>query len=143
MTHYRVDLALDAVQVVEWMEEVCYEGEYVMPHKDAALWWLATAEDGSLAGFAGLTFLNHTGELFCCLDGVMPQHRGAGLQRRLIRARCNWARANGYPGLMTYVMPHNVASLRNYLACGFFPYNPADPQWGLDVVYLTKLFPAM
>jgi GNAT superfamily N-acetyltransferase len=51
--------------------------------------------------------------------GVLPEARGQGLQRRLIRVRERWGRAQNALRARTYVSADNGASLSNLMRCGW------------------------
>lgn len=51
-------------------------------------------------------------------DGVLPRHRGQGLQKALIQARLAFARARGCDVACASTAP-GTASQRSYEACGF------------------------
>ncbi len=61
---------------------------------------------------------------------VVPAFRGRGLQRRLIRKRCDMARADGARVAITYTMHGLAVSANNLIACGFRKYVPAYPWAG-------------
>lgn len=52
---------------------------------------------------------------------VHPTARGAGIQKRLIRARCRHARRSGFLAAWTYTAVFSVASMRSLISCGFRP----------------------
>lgn len=97
------------------------------------LWWvIEEPTEGLLAGFAGM-HLRHQGnplEAYLCLAGVLPEYRGLGLQRHLIRARLRKARALGLMRVVTDTY-NNPASVNSLIACGFRSYMP-DVPWKED-----------
>lgn len=100
-------------------------------------WWLAFADDVAV-GFAGLRDANTDPEAsFLCLAGVMPEHRGRGLQKRLIAARLRRAKALGKRRAITYTAVSNVASANALIARGFRLYRPAL-TWGDEFCYWKK-----
>lgn len=69
--------------------------------------------------------------------GVMPSHRGQGLQKRMILIRERWARRNGYTWAITDTA-ENPASANSLITRGYRMFDPSDP-WGLDYsVYWRK-----
>ena len=91
-------------------------------------WWLATDEDGKAVAYAGLEH-RYGDRGFLCRAGVLPEARGNGLQKRLIRARERGARSLSMDRLITYTDKHNVVSSNNLIACGYRLYRPED-EWG-------------
>lgn len=91
-------------------------------------WWIAYDEDTPCA-FAGLVASSRwcdTGYL--CRAGVLPTHRGNGIQKKLIRARVRKARKLGWNWLITDTY-HNPASANSLIAEGFKMFEPTIP-WG-------------
>lgn len=101
---------------------------------DYAAWWTAVSDSGEHVAFAGARAHEHGVYMIRC--GVLPEHRGQGLQKRLIGARCRWARGRG--PLYTYTLPFNVSSANNLISCGFRMYRPQIRWLGDDVCYWAK-----
>lgn len=80
-------------------------------------WWVAEDLNGRIVAFAAIKIKKATGELIRA--GVLPQHRGNGLQRRLIDARIESAAAHGLQSVTTYTVTDNPASANNLIAAGF------------------------
>lgn len=97
------------------------------------VWWTLGTQ-----AFCGMRPTNETGVAFLCRAGVVPESRGKGLQKRMIRKRVQWARAEGMTEVVTYTAPWNVASARSLQACGFKIYAP-HVRWAGDwMVYWSK-----
>lgn len=60
--------------------------------------------------------------------GVLPSHRGKGLQRDLIRLREKHMAKAGIKVAVTYTDPQSAASMRSLIACGYRPYVPTKEQ---------------
>jgi GNAT superfamily N-acetyltransferase len=89
-------------------------------------WWLAYYDDVPMA-FAGLQRHGEdSGYLKRC--GVLPGHRGNGLQRKLIRAREAYARRLGYTHLVSDTT-NAIASANNLIKAGYRLFIPREP-WG-------------
>ena len=86
----------------------------------------AFADDGSLVGYAGFQRETrqknrHKGLLVGMY--VVPEHRGHGLGRALLRAMCNEVRALHAMEKLNLSVTHSNADARNlYLGAGFLPY---------------------
>ncbi len=50
---------------------------------------------------------------------VNPEYRGMGLGRRLLERGIQWARENGFPGVMLETQDDNVPACTLYQSCGF------------------------
>lgn len=90
-------------------------------------WWLAF-QSGEPVASGGIS--HYSGSVwFLCRAGVLPQARGQGLQKRLIRKRLAWARANDVSRVITYTMWDNVPSMKSLVRAGLAPYH-ADYTYG-------------
>ena len=138
MKPYRIDLA-DLPVAVLALDEICF------PHDDRittadSLWWIVW-QDKTPVAYAGMRLCKdprNLGLAFLNRAGVVPGHRGRGLQQRLIRARVAAARRLAVNELVTYVMIYNVASINSLVNCGFRFYVPATKWGGTTAVYLCK-----
>lgn len=86
-----------------------------------AVWWVARMGKEPVA-FGGLRLEDGGAKAMLLRAGVLAQARGAGLQRRLVRAREAYARRHGVPRLYTYVWAYGLASMNNLIKCGYRPY---------------------
>jgi streptothricin acetyltransferase len=50
---------------------------------------------------------------------VNPEYRGLGIGRRLLDRGIQWARENGFPGVMLETQDDNVPACTLYQSCGF------------------------
>jgi GNAT superfamily N-acetyltransferase len=100
-------------------------------------WWLVYHDDAPVA-FAGLVkACQHENSGYFIRAGVLPEHRGNGLQRRLIRVREMRARKNGWTRIVTETN-ENIPSANSLIGAGFKLYAPRNP-WGLSTaLYWTK-----
>ncbi len=102
-------------------------------------WWGAYwGHFDDLVAYAGGRALP-SGAYFLSRAGVLESHRGQRLQLKLIRARVRFARAQGFPRIVTYTVPHNAPhnapSMNSLIHAGFRTYDP-DVYWaGESVVY--------
>jgi GNAT superfamily N-acetyltransferase len=122
------------------LDEECFPSDH-RPALENSLWWIVWRGQQPV-GYAGLRpcqWSQNKGLGFLSRAGVLREHRGRGLQRRLIRAREAEARALGLQELITYVALWNCASLNSLVACGYRFYRPADKWGGKESVYLRKL----
>lgn len=93
-------------------------------------WWLAFSK-GHPVAFAGMNIVTSSPDMaFLCRAGVLPDHRGHGLQRRLIRVRVNKAKRLGLSNVISTTYD-NPRSANNLLAEGFRLYQPESP-WGAE-----------
>ncbi len=50
---------------------------------------------------------------------VNPEYRGLGIGRKLLERGIQWARENGFPGVMLETQDNNVPACMLYQSCGF------------------------
>jgi GNAT superfamily N-acetyltransferase len=139
---YRIRLARDE-ETQDECRELCRQffPESSQPGPDS-LWWAAHLAEHpeEIAAFASARLLDD-GAVLLNSAGVLREHRGHGLQKRLIRARCRWAAKHApTKAVVTYTMASNARSANSLIACGFRQYVPAHPWFGCaeDVVYWLK-----
>ncbi len=115
------------------MQEVCFPGEPLFYVNDASTWWIAFLEDEPV-GFCCLSpSMRRPNVGYLSYAGVMPEHRGQGLQKRLIRVRLKACRKRGWGEAVTYTND-NPPSANNLIACGFRMWTP-DELWGNRLDY--------
>jgi GNAT superfamily N-acetyltransferase len=101
-------------------------------------WWIVYSETGNKVGFAGLVPSLRWGDCgYMCRAGVLPAHRGKGLQKKLIGVRIRQARALGWNWLVTDTYD-NPASSNSLIAKGFKLFDPTVP-WGADKTLYWRL----
>ncbi len=102
-------------------------------------WWLAYC-GGDAVAFAGMR-PSITLPSFGYLErvGVLPGHRGHGLQRRLLRCREARAKRNGWLGVISDTTD-NVPSANNLIASGYRIFSPKAPWSFSSAVYWRKVF---
>jgi len=135
---YRIALA-DLPVAVMALDEICFPGDDRV-NPAGALWWIVWLGKTPVA-YAGMRLCQdprNEGLAFLNRAGVVPAHRGRGLQKRLIRARVAAARRLAVNELVTYVMTYNVASINSLVSSGFRFYSPATKWGGTSAVYLCK-----
>lgn len=138
MNSYRIARAELPVAVLP-LDEICFPTDERINPADS-LWWIVWSGKKPVA-YAGLRPCQNAqnkGLAFLCRAGVVPDHRGRGLQKRLIRVREGAARRLGIAELVTYCVPWNCASINSLVACGYRFYLPAEKWGGASAVYLHK-----
>lgn len=139
MTHYRIRLARE--DEIEECQALClaFFPDATQPAPES-IWWVAVRGEDEIAAFASARILEEDGSLFMNSAGVLLEHRGQGLQKRLIRARCRWAKRHApTKAVVTYTVTSNARSANSLIGCGFRQYVPAVPWFaGDDCVYWVK-----
>jgi GNAT superfamily N-acetyltransferase len=134
-TIQKVDGADEEI-TINRMHKVCFPGAETYPIEWAE-WWLARTEKGAPAGFAALRWGTNEGVGYLCRAGVIPAHRGQGLQKRLIKVREAYARKQGLIRIVSDTM-NNYVSSNHLIDCGFRLFNPVTPWGNEGALYLRK-----
>lgn len=126
----------DIAETLRSMHDECFGNS--APQIDPAIgfWWL-TYQGKTPVAFCGMhpsySWLN-TGYLYRV--GVLPQHRGRGLQQRLIAVREAHARKLGWTHTVTDTN-ENTPSANSLIRRGYVLYEPAKP-YGLETALYWK-----
>jgi GNAT superfamily N-acetyltransferase len=91
-------------------------------------WWAAFDARGKPVAYGGAMLWWPDSAVYLHRAGVLPEARGHGLQRRLIRVREAWGRSQGAAIAYTYTSAGNIASSNNLIRCGYTMWAPA--YWG-------------
>lgn len=133
----RVERCYDA-EIVELLQRSIFSECDWVPFAGRE-WWIAkdvVCGKSHTVAFAGLREFGNFA--FLCLSGVSKMYRGQGIQRRLIRAREQWARRNGKTACITYTLASNPVSSNNLIRCGYKLYSPEYAWKGNGVNYWRK-----
>jgi GNAT superfamily N-acetyltransferase len=137
-------LRVKAGEPSEWARIVALDAACFGRHDAPALsdnagaWWVAFA--GKMpAGYCGVK-KSSTGANYgyLCRAGVLPDYRGNGLQKQMIRRRIAYARAQEWTMLVTDTHD-NVSSANSLIACGFSLYNP-PVKWAFSTSLYWRKF---
>lgn len=107
------------------------------PDFDDGYWWVAY--NGNLAvAFAGVmqSFLGNDIGYFNRV-GVLPNHRGHGLQRRLMKAFEAKSKRVGWSTIVTDTTDNNT-SANNIITCGYKLFTPSVPWAFHNSLYWYK-----
>lgn len=124
-------------QLLIRMQRECLPGDSPL-HPIIGFWWIAYTEDGQPAAFASMKPSMRWQETgYLSRSGVLEQHRGRGLQKRLIRVRIRKARQLGWQWLLSDTSD-NPQSANSLIACGFRMYAPSQPYGLKTSIYWRK-----
>ena len=91
----------------------------------STVWWVALCGPRIVGYASGYTWEREGERAFVMTRcGVEPEHRGHGLQHRLIRARIAHARRIGAQAVWTYTHATVIKSANNLIAEGFRLWKP-------------------
>jgi ribosomal protein S18 acetylase RimI-like enzyme len=124
MVHARLQLGIEDEKLVYTIVPVePYERDYAAEdldygfENDSTTVFFAEV-DGKLAGrIKMMKWWNQFGYVEDLV--VNPEYRGTGLGRTLLERGIQWARENGYPGVMLETQDNNVRACLLYQSCGF------------------------
>ena len=100
--------------------------------------WVAEDSSGSPVGMCMARLTDSGKSAFLERAAVFRSHSGGGIQRRMIRVRERWARAEGAEYAITYTLFSNWPSITNLIKCGYRFYNPSWRWAGKMVHYFIK-----
>ena len=118
------------------LHKKCFIDNSPLPHR-MGVWWICFYHDDPV-GFAGMIHSNQgkdNGYLY--RFGVIPGHRGLGLQRRLTYVVEKCARKMGLGWLVTDTN-HNPPSANSFIKCGYQTYTPEKPWSFASATYWRK-----
>lgn len=122
MAEIKIKRTNDAVEVKNVVRLLSSENIDSVDYSEDILW---VVKRGSKSiGMCSLKPLPAEDSVFFSFSFIDPEHRGKGLQRKLIRARLEWARRHGYACALTYTWENNYPSMSNLIKCGFRFYTP-------------------
>lgn len=122
----------DDVDHLRELHKLTFTDGSFIPDFDYGAWWLLAPALDFLTPVAFCGVVPSTlgfGYAYLKRAGVLAEHQGHGLQRRMIRLREQWARREGFHTIVTETVSHNTHSANNLAACGFKMFEPAVP-WG-------------
>jgi GNAT superfamily N-acetyltransferase len=133
----RVDIRKESVQLrLSALQKICLPYDQPLDTNFGS-WWIAS-QDGRDIGFAGL--VRSVSWIDCgylCRAGVVPIHRGQGLQKKFIRVRIRQAKALGWKWLISDTT-ENPASANSLISCGFKMFEPSKPWAFKNSLYWRK-----
>jgi ribosomal protein S18 acetylase RimI-like enzyme len=130
----------DDLELIHELDRECFNA-YTPKIQDDDLGrtdWFVAERDGVPVAYCGVRPIPSQHRSYIHRVGVLPEARGMGLQKRLIR-RCTLHSVKaGIPRLYTYVKASNLASLRSFISCGWKPYHVETCDIG-TIIYLENL----
>lgn len=128
----------DVLETLKDLHERSFLGHAPLPNFEVGQWW-TTTEMGRPIAFAGMIpSIMGIGVGYLSRVGVVPDVRGSGLQRRMMRAIERRARRSGLCCIVSDTTG-NVASANNFIRCGYVLFQPAQPWAWPTSLYWRKL----
>ncbi len=106
------------------MDRICFPVDE--PPSIAGAQWIIGWDGEMPAAYCAWKTVEHDGVAvgFHYRGGVLPEYRGHGLQRRMLRLREAGMRERGLTAAVTYTDADGAASMRSLIAEGYRPYAP-------------------
>jgi len=106
------------------MDRICFPID--VPPGIAGAEWVIGWDGETPAAYCAWKTIEHDGLPvgFHYRGGVLPDYRGHGLQRQMLRLREARMREQGLRAAVTYTDADGAASMRNLIAEGYRPYAP-------------------
>lgn len=124
------------MEILQRLQKECLPLDKLYDVNDG-YWWMVYSGKTPI-GFAALTASAQWKETgYLCRAGVVELFQGKGIQRKLIRAREQYARSLGWTHLVSDTH-QNPASGNNLARCGYKMYDPASPWAFKDSLYWIK-----
>lgn len=135
---YRHDKEEDlSLEIYELQVLTLPDDAVILP--DDAVWWIVYSGQDPVAHCAVQQSEHDPGRWFLIRAGVLKAYRGQGLQKRMIRKRLSFLRAETDAYLAyTYTSPHNVPSSNSLISTGFKLYRPEELYAGDEMLYWKK-----
>lgn len=132
----------DDIEAIEAMDRVCFpfDKPYMFSWDKNVSWVICNSASkvaDDLVGYISAHPLRN-GVWFFSRVGVMPSHRGQGLQRKLMACMEKHGRREGWREIVTYTVGRNGFSTANILAAGYRTYEPRKSYVGFQVVHMRK-----
>lgn len=104
------------------------------PNYDEGFWWIVYSDKEPI-GFAGLSQSTYSpAHCYMKRAGVCREHRGKGIQRRLLRCRLAKAKRQGWTTVLTDTT-NNVASANSLIKAGFLLFTPEPWAWSTSLYW--------
>ena len=128
----------DIAETLDILHDLCFGTTAPKVPYDYGHWWIAYCDKEPVA-FAGLT-PSTMGEGIGYLKrvGVLPEHRGRGLHKRLTRVREARAKRNGWHQLITDTTD-NVPSANNLIKAGYRLFRPQPWAFERSLYWMKEL----
>lgn len=99
-------------------------------------WWVITDNKGEIIAYCGSGYKANFA--IFVRAWVKRNHRGKGLQKKMIKLRINAAKKRNCESAITYITPDNPASGNSLIGCGFKLYTPEWEYAGKEMIYFIK-----
>lgn len=121
---------------LEYLNSTIFPEDHILDF-DKDVWWIVTHR-GKPVGFCGLSEFPREGFVFLKRAGVLYEHRGLRIHRKMIKTRLNYAKTRDFSQIITYTLVDNPSSANNLIKAGFRLYLPENRWVGNNALYWVK-----
>jgi GNAT superfamily N-acetyltransferase len=100
-------------------------------------WWFAFFDEHPIAYLGMMQSLVVENAGYLIRVGVLPAHRGNALQLRLMRCAEQWAKSQGFGGIISDTR-FNPPSANNFIRAGYQTFAPPAPWAFPESIYWRK-----
>jgi GNAT superfamily N-acetyltransferase len=135
----RVDGTDDEIaDELTWLHRICFDDNTHIPDFEEGYWWMAYDAGREPVAFCGMRQSQQYSDVgYLSRAGVLPEHRGQGLQVRLLRVREQQAKRNGWCLVRTDTTL-NPPSANSLINAGYKTFTPTQPWAFPESIYWRK-----
>lgn len=138
LVHKPSDNKEDIRKMVMSLDHRCFPQDKRCEFENNYWWFLYNRK--KVIAYCSMMFIDRGGLVgYFTRVGVLKNYRGRGLQRKLIKARINYAKRKGADRVVTYTLCSNTSSSNNLIACKFKTYKPTIMWAGEDCIYWQRM----
>lgn len=120
-----------AADILDHLQVQIMPEDFKCEYKINDRWWIVFDDELPIAYACVRPLALLPSYWYLARAGVLLEFRGRGLQKKLIRLRCNAARRAGATHVVTDTHRTNHPSSNSLIACGFKLYTPQD-KWSFE-----------
>lgn len=127
----------EVIELLTDLHRTIFLSSAPLPDFDTGHWWVASRRKRPV-GFAGIVpavAIRDCG--YFCRVGVIREHRGHGLQLRLMRVMEWRAKRNGWRSVISDTTGNN-SSANNFIRAGYRLFEPQSPWGWANTLYWRK-----
>lgn len=118
-----------ARETLDLLQALVMPETWACGYAEKDLWWIVYDDTKPIAYACTRPVSDHW--WYLARVGVVKEARGNGLQKKLIRLRCNAVRKLGGSTMITDTRRDNYSSSNSLIATGFKLYEP-ETRWGFE-----------
>lgn len=102
------------------------------------IWWIVKQQN-IIVAYISLEYNKpNKNYVYLARSFVLPQYRGLGIHKRLIKTATMWARRNKYKTIWSSINVWNYASGNSLISCGFKLCKPITDEWTEQLLFFQK-----